>query len=142
VVFCQSLQYPPCPFLVFILILGEYQDVIHVNHKPSFSNHVAEDLVHHCLEEHHHWLKQPSVRLEGCLPLISILDSDVVIPPSDVQFCEPFCPSQFIQQVSYQWQQVGVLDRAIIQIPVVLTWSQGIQVLLRNKEEWQCHGQF
>ncbi|KAF8232114.1 hypothetical protein L208DRAFT_1273623, partial [Tricholoma matsutake] len=91
------------PFLVFILILGEYQDVIHVNHEPSFSDHVAEYLVHHCLEGRrwrtgqlthpHCWLKQPPVHFEGCFPLISILDSDVVISPSDVQFRKPFHPS-------------------------------------------------
>ncbi|KAF8240201.1 hypothetical protein L208DRAFT_1234020, partial [Tricholoma matsutake] len=120
VIFCQSLQYPLCPFLVFVLVLGEYQDVIHVNYEPSFSDHVTEYLVHHCLEEHHRWFKQPLIRLEGCLPLISVLDSDVVIPPLNVQFCKPFRPSQFVQQVPYQRQWVGVLDRSIVQVPVIL----------------------
>ncbi|KAF8232377.1 hypothetical protein L208DRAFT_1272838, partial [Tricholoma matsutake] len=106
-------------------------DVIEIDADNAFEDEVVEDVVHHGLKggraiKHHRWLKHPPVCLESCFPLIAVFYPDIVIPPSDVQFREPFCPSQFVQQVPYQRQWVGVLDCAIVQIPVVLTWSQGI----------------
>ena len=56
-----------------------------------------EDVVHHCLEgcravreakEHDLWLEEPSVGMECGLPLVTLLDSDVVETPSDIQLSE------------------------------------------------------
>ena len=83
-----------------MLLLGlanKDEDVVHVDDYNSFVNEFSEDVVHHRLErrwavsetkEHDKRFKQASVCLKGCLPLISILDSHVVVSPSDVQFGE------------------------------------------------------
>ena len=53
-----------------------------------------EDLIHHHLEgcwavreakEHDLWLEEPSVGMECGLPLITLLDSDIVETPLDIQ---------------------------------------------------------
>ena len=53
-----------------------------------------EDVIHHHLEgcwavhkakEHDLWLKEPSVGMECGLPLISLLDLDIVETPLDIQ---------------------------------------------------------
>ncbi len=56
-----------------------------------------EDGVHHGLkstwgvresEEHDAWFVEPQIGLEGSFPLISIFDSDVIVSPANVEFCE------------------------------------------------------
>ena len=60
---------------------------------------VSKDVVHHSLEggrgvaqpeEHDSGLIESPVCLEGCLPLVTFLDANVVVPPSDVQLGEGF----------------------------------------------------
>src|SRR5258707_5934981 len=57
------------------------------------------DVVHHGLEgggqvaqskEHDKWFKESSVCGEGCLPLISFFETDIVEAPVEVQGGEPF----------------------------------------------------
>ena len=54
-------------------------------------------MVHKCLEgaggiakakEHDGWLKKTQGSDECCFPLIFLLDSDIVVPPSDVELGE------------------------------------------------------
>ena len=73
--------------------LGEDQDVIQVHTDHSFHDEVMEDVIHHCLEggwtvgeseEHDQWFKEPPVGPECCLPLISLGDAHIVVPPLDI----------------------------------------------------------
>ena len=62
-----------------------------------------KDVVHHHLEccwavhkakEHDLWLKEPSVGMESGLPLITLLDSDIVETPLDIQLGKVFGTSE------------------------------------------------
>ena len=73
---------------------GVDEKIIHVDNEPSFGNHIAEGVVHETLEggggvgeskEHHGRFEEPFMGNEGCFPLVTILDSYVVVPPSDVE---------------------------------------------------------
>ena len=75
------------------------QEVIHVDDKPPFSNHVTERVVHESLEgcggvgeseEHDSGFKQPFMGDKGCFPLMSIFDSYIIVSPADVKFSEDF----------------------------------------------------
>ncbi|KIJ43941.1 hypothetical protein M422DRAFT_119956, partial [Sphaerobolus stellatus SS14] len=53
-------------------------------------NIVMENVVHHGLKscwaiaeskEHHKWFKQASIRPEGCLPLVSLLNAYIIVTP-------------------------------------------------------------
>ena len=77
--------------------VGIYQDVVHIDRHIAFVNEVLKDVVHHCLEsgrticeaeEHDKGFKEASIHLKGSFPLITLLDSYVVISPMYIQFCE------------------------------------------------------
>ena len=87
----QGLYYNGVVFL--FCLAAEYEDVVHVDDHNSFVDELSEDVIHHHLEchrtvgetkEHDKGFKQASVHPKGCLPLVSILDSHIVVPPSDV----------------------------------------------------------
>ena len=68
--------------------------IVHINFKPSFSNHISEDVIHKCLEcgwgiveaeEHYCGFKEPEGSDECSLPLISLMDSNVVVPPTNIK---------------------------------------------------------
>ena len=65
------------------------------NDEPAFPDVVGKIKVHKCLKcqqratkskEHHCWFEQSKRRDEGSLPLVTLLDSNVIIPPSHVKF--------------------------------------------------------
>ena len=57
---------------------------------------------------------------EGCLPLMSILDVDIIVSPLDVELGEVFCILEFIDEAGDEGEGVGVLDGVFIQVVVVL----------------------
>ena len=71
--------------------------IVHIDFKPSFSDHVREDMVHKGLEcrrciaktkEHHHGFIKTKGSDEGCLPLIRFLDPNIVVSPLNVKLSE------------------------------------------------------
>ena len=73
---------------------GVDKEIVHINDEPSFSNHIAEGVVHETLEggggvgeseEHYGWFEEPLMGNEGCFPLVTVLDPYVIVPPSDVE---------------------------------------------------------
>ena len=78
---------------------GVDEKIIHIDDEPSFGNHVAEGVVHEVLKcgggigkskEHNGGFEQSFVGDEGCLPLVSVFDSYVVVFPVDVKLGEDF----------------------------------------------------
>ena len=76
---------------------GIDEEVIHIDDKPSFSDHIAERVVHEPLKsgggvgkpkEHDGRFEESLMGDEGCFPLVTILDPYVVVSPSHVEFSE------------------------------------------------------
>ena len=74
---------------------------IEVDAYQAFHDEVSENVIHHGLEgcraigeteEHHQGLEQSSVGSEGSLPLITLLDPDIIVPPPNIQLGEVLCP--------------------------------------------------
>ena len=89
-------------------IRGEDEQVVHVNQEPSFGNHVSEGVVHEPLERgwgihhpeaHYHGLEEPLMDGKCSLPLVSILDSYIVVSPPDIKLGEQFCSLKFVEEV-------------------------------------------
>ena len=57
---------------------------------------------------------------EGCLPLMPILDMDIVVSPLDIKLGEVFCILEFIDEVRDERERRGVLDGMLIQVAVIL----------------------
>ena len=105
------------------LIGGEYEEVIHVDDEPSLSNYVSEGVIHEALKssrrvvetkEHNGRFEQSFVGDEGCLPLMSILDADIVVSPLDVKLGEVFYILEFIDEVRDEGEGVGISDGMFI----------------------------
>src|SRR5258708_7209104 len=82
---------------------GVNEYVVHITDGFIVVNEGVEDVVHHGLEggggvaqskEHDKWLKESSVCGEGCLPLVSFFERDIVEAPAEVQGGELFCIAQ------------------------------------------------
>ena len=77
-------------FFVGLRIGGGNEKVIYVDDQPSFRDHIAERVVHESLKcgggvakakEHDSQFKESFVCDEGRLPLVTILDVDIVVSP-------------------------------------------------------------
>ena len=125
---------------------GVDEEVIHVNDKPSFCNHVAERVVHKALEggrrigeteEHYCRFEESFVGNESGFPLMSVFDSDVVVSPSDVKLGKEFCSLEFINEIGDERERVCVSDGMLVDVAIVLTRSEAA-IFLFNKEERRC----
>ena len=122
---------------------GEYEESVHVDDKPSFSNHVSEGIVHKMLKcggevvetkEHDGGFGQSFVGDKGCFPLMSVLDADVVVPPSNIKLSEVLCIFEFVNKVGDERKRVDVSDGMFIQIMIVLAGAE-FPILLLDKEK-------
>ena len=104
-------------FTMGFFVRGEDKEVIHVDDKPSFHNHVSEGVVHESLEcrwgvgeseEHHSWFKEAFMCDEGSLPLVAILDAHVVVSPADIKLGEQFGIFEFVDEVRDEQEWVGI----------------------------------
>ena len=119
------------------------EEIIHVNDKPSFCNHVAKGIIHKVLkdgrgisetEEHHSWFEESLMGNEDGFPLMSILDLDVIVSPLDIKFGEDFRPLEFVDKVGDEGKRVCVADSVFVDIAVVLAGSK-TTIFLFDKEE-------
>jgi uncharacterized protein YfaA (DUF2138 family) len=132
-----------------MVVWGVDKDIVHVDHDISLIDEVTEYVVYHQLKgswgireakKHDHWFKQPSVGFEH-FPLVTIVDANVVISPTDVQLrkecrsmtvhsCEP------IHEFTYQGERGSILYSEGVQFVVILDGSK-IAILLLDEEEWE-----
>ena len=110
-------------FMVSLFVWGEDEEVVHINDKPSFRNHVSEGIVHELLEccgrvgepkEHYCWFEEAFVCDEGGLPLVAVFDANIVIAPADVKFGEEFGVLELVNEVQDKWEQIGILSSVLI----------------------------
>jgi hypothetical protein len=98
IIFCEDAQdivdYSP---MEGVVVWGVDKDVIHANCYISLIDKIMEYVVHHQLEshwgvreaeEHNHWFKQSLVGLKCGLPLVTIVDANIVVPPVDIKLCK------------------------------------------------------
>jgi len=92
---------------------------------------IVEYVIHHCLkgagrickaEEHDQWFKQAVFHLKCALFLVSCLDPDVIIAPSDIKLCEDVSILNLTYQVGYKRQWVAIADGVFVQLAIILHW--------------------
>ena len=71
---------------------------------------------------------------EGCFPLMSILDVDVVVPPLDIKLDKVSCVFEFVNEVGDEGKGVDVSDGVLIQVVIILAGAK-FPILLFDKEE-------
>ena len=106
--FLHLLKDSFCSFFVIFVIVGVDEEVIYVDDKPSFCNHIPERVRHELLEsggrvghaeEHNSGFIESPVGNESGFPLVSLLDSDVVISPSYIKLGEDLGIFEFVDEV-------------------------------------------
>ena len=124
-------------------VRGVNEQIVHVNDKPSFRNHVAKRIVHKTLEsggevseaeELYCGFKEPFVGDEGGFPLMSVFNSDIIVSPSDIKLGEDFCSLEFVDKVGNEGKRVCVTDSVFVDIAIVLTGLEAT-IFLFDKEE-------
>ena len=133
---------------VGLLVQGGDEEVIHVDNQPSFSDHVSEGVIHETLEhsggvakaeEHDGGFKEAFVSDEGRLPLVTILDADVVVPLTNIKLGEVASIFQLVHEVGDKREGVGVAGGVFVEVTIVLAGAE-FAIFLFDKEERGCLG--
>jgi hypothetical protein len=79
--------------------------------------------------------------VESCLQFITIFDTNIVVPPSDIEFGEILCPFEFLDKFLNKREWITIFDCNGIQLSVVLYGSKGT-IFFLNEKEGGCKWQF
>ena len=90
-------------------------------------------------EEHYRWFEEAFMCDESGLPLVTVFDADIVVPPADVKLGEQFGIFKFVDEVGNEGKWVGVAGGMFVQVSVILTGAEAT-ILLFDKEKWECLG--
>ena len=71
---------------------------------------------------------------KGSLPLVSILDPDVVITPANIKLGEDLSSFELVHEIGDEREGLGISDSVFVQIAVVLAGAE-TTILLFDKEE-------
>ena len=124
-------------------VRDEDEKVVHVDDEPSLSDHISEGVIHESLEcsgevvkteEHDHGFKEPLVGDESHLPLVSVLNANIVVSPSNIKLGKVPGIFEFVDKVGDEREGVCITDGILVQIAVILTGAE-FPVLLFDKEE-------
>ena len=135
-------------FFMGFWIGGDNEEVIHIDDEPSFSDHILEGVIHELLEcgggvakteEHDSGFEKSFVGDEGSFPLVAVLDSNIVVPPANVEVDKVVNIFQLVHKVRNEREGVGVTGGMFIEVSVVLARVE-FAVLLLDKEEEGCLG--
>ena len=119
------------------------EKVIHIDDKPSFSDHVSEQVIHELLEygggvaeakEHDCQLKESFVSDEGSFPLVTVFDTNVIVTPSNIELGEMLSVFQLVHKVGDEGERVSITSGVLIEVAVVLARME-FAILLLDKEE-------
>jgi len=90
-------------------------------------------------EKHHKGFEETTIGMEGCLPLVSGLDSYVIETPSDVKLCEVLGSMELGDELGDEGEGVPVLDGYSVQRAIVLDQLERT-ILLFNEKHWGYDG--
>ena len=77
---------------------------------------------------------------EGSFPLVTFLNSDIVISPSYIKLGEDLGVFKFVDEVGNQGKGVCILDSVAVEVPVILARSEAAVLLLDEEERGSLGG--
>ncbi|KAI0289615.1 hypothetical protein B0F90DRAFT_1657115 [Multifurca ochricompacta] len=125
------------------IVCCSHEDIIHVHHYFTSEDKVAEDVVHHGLKggrrvgeakEHDVWFKESLIGFKRRFALISFLNSDVIVSPSDIHFGEHRLVPHGVNKFRDEGKWIGILYGVGIYSSVVLNGSK-FSIFLLDEEE-------
>ena len=109
-----------------------YPQVVHVNLEPSLSNHVSKDMIHEHLKswrsiteakEHYSRFKEAERSDERRLPLVFLLNANVVITPANIELREQCGVLHIVDQFWDEGERIPVVNGVGIEILIILARS-------------------
>ena len=126
----ESLEHTLGAFMVEgYIILGVDSHLMHIGLKPLLWEHIHEDMVHESLEggggiaeskEHDGGFKESHGGNESSFPLILLLNANVVISPTNVEFGEQGGLLHVIDEFQDEGEWIGISDCVGVQVVVIL----------------------
>ena len=135
---------------MILVVVRVDKEVIHVYDEPSLCNHIPEGIRHESLkgggrighaEEHDGGFIKSSVGDEGGFPLVTFLDSDIVISPSHIKLGEDFGIFKFVDEIRNQGEGICISNSMAIEISVILARLEA-SILFFDEEERRSLGGF
>src|SRR5271154_5353988 len=129
---------------MFLEILGENENIVHVDDDVSFVNEIFQNSIHHGLErggrigeseEHDCRLKAASISGKGSFPFVSFLDAKIVVSPPKIHLGEEFRTTEFVDEFENKGKGIIVLNGVRVKIAIILARSQASAVRFRNIKE-------
>src|SRR6202453_4027821 len=117
---------------MFLKILSEDKDVVHVDNDMSLVYEVFQDGIHHRFErgggigeseEHDCRFEAASVSSEGSFPFVSLFDSKIVITPPKIHFGKVFRTSEFVDEFGDERKGIVILNGMRVKISIILARS-------------------
>ena len=71
---------------------------------------------------------------ESHLPLVTVFDTDIIVPPTNVELDEVVSVFQLIYKVRDERERIGIMSGMFIEVLVVLAGME-FSILLFDKEE-------
>ena len=122
---------------------GGNEEVVHVDNKLSLNDHVSEGVVHKLLEygggvaeteEHDSGFEKSLVDDEGSLPLVAVLDLNIVVLPVNIELGKVVNIFQLVHKVGDEREEVGIMGGMFIEVVIVLARVE-FAILLFDEEE-------
>ena len=122
-----------------------YPQIVHIDLEPSLGNHVSKDMIHERLKgrrgitetkEHYGGFEETKRGDECCFPLVFLLDTNVVIAPSDIKLGEQRRVFHIIDWLWDEGERISVANGVGVKISIVLERSQS-SILLGYEEKWR-----
>ena len=86
--------------------------------------------------------KQPFVSDEGCFPLVSIVNVNVVVPPTNIKLSKDPGIFYFFNEVQDKGEWVCIFDGVTIDVSIVLAGLEGIGGIFLIKRKDEAWGEF
>ena len=124
-------------------VIMEDEDVVEVDNEVTLVDEIGKNGIHKGLkgggrvakaEGHDEGFEDAKGALEGGLPLIAMLDANVVVASTDVELCEVARALELVDEFRNQGQGSGVFDGDVVEIAVVLNGLEAI-ALFFDKEK-------
>ena len=71
---------------------------------------------------------------EGCLPLVAVFDTDIVVSPTNIELSEVASVFQLVHKVGDKGEGIGVAGGVFVEVSIVLAGVE-LSILLFDKEE-------
>src|ERR1700723_4279621 len=126
-----------------IVLWSDNEYVVDVNEYDAVIDEISENSIHHFLKcrgriaetkEHNRGFKQSARANEGCFPLIPLFNPDVIVTPTDVEFCIPVGALQAIDKGTSQGKWVTMFDGDFVKSAIILNWSKLVILFIDKKE--------